>query len=823
MTLDRVRQSLRTLKRQKRFAATAIACLGVAIALNTTMYSVLDGLISPRSEIRNPEQLHDVQWFGDYRQTIPTHERDAALRSASFQDGIAITYWPRAEDRLIEHGSQLREAIVSVVSPNYFAVLGLRPLAGRLLDSRDSAAHVPAVVLGERMWKQLFPDVKEFQPADVLLGGESRHVVGIISKGAGFPYVDVWLLPNAEQLRNGGWTPRVVRRKAAVTAAQAASELALISQRFRVATGEGSEAGWRFRMLERPSYSEWNFRYALIGSVFAVLLIACANLANLQLARGVSRARELATRAAVGATRGDIIWQLLLESGWLALGGLALGSVLTVWGIWLIDHYVPREVAQYMSYPQVSWRVVAFAVSVTLLSLGLVGLLPAVRLSRVDINELLKSGAGTGKARSARRQYGALVVVEVSLALALLCSTGLMVRSAMTVRAYDYRNDYSGLVYGGAMIRPDSGNARARRVWSDILVQQALKTDSVVRAATATSGRPSKRAITAYGRDGQPFSLSAHQWDYSLVSADYFRTTGMPIIRGRNFAPGEFAGHLAIIDSLAAKSLWPGQDPIGKQLKLDSAYVNAPWVTVIGVVTTYRRQFIGSDREAWLAEQVRQFQDRGDRFVGQVWVLNSLDTVTVASTSPRNRWRAGAYISLVVRARGDSKRLPLELRNKLAELGPSVLPSYPRTWEETSRIGQLRAKHDFMATLFSVFALFALSLAALGVYAIIAHMVAQRTREFGVRIAVGAGERDIRQMVLQEGNVLTLSGIAVGLLITYKTAGWVRAFVFSDWDRFDSRVFAVVALLLFAAAWLASYLPARRAMRINPVEALRSE
>ena len=819
--MDRLRQSLRTLMRQKRFAVTAILCLGLAIALNTTMYSVLDGLIRPRSEIVAPERLHEVTWFGDYRQTIPMHEKEAALRSTAFQDGIAATYFARAEDRVIERGAELREASVRVVSSNFFALHGLRPQAGRLLDARDSASQMPAVVLGERMWRQLFPDTRAFEPAEVLVGGQGRHVVGVLSKDAGFPMTDVWMLPNAQQLVNAGWMPKIVRRKAGVTAAQAEAELALISQRFRAATGEGSEAGWRFRYAERPTYSEWNFRYALVGSVFAVLLIACANLANLQLARGMSRARELATRAAVGATRGDIIAQLLLESAWLAVGGLVVGGVLTVWGIALIDHYVPREVAQYMSYPQVSWRVVAFAGAVTLLSLGLVGLLPAIKLSRVDIHELIKSGAGTGKSRSARRQYGALVVVEVSLALALLCSTGLMIRSAFTVRAFDYRNDYRGLISAGAMIRADSGDRRARRVWSERLIQQALRTDSVVRAATITTGCPRKKAVTAYDANGRPFSQTAPQWCYAFVSPDYFRVAGMPIIRGRNFVAGEFAGNLAIIDSLAAKSLWPGQDPIGKQIKLDSVYVNAPWLTVIGVAAEYRRWFTANEEMNQL-ERAHRFQQRGDRFIGSVWVLNSLDTVTITSTSPRNAYREGSYIGLTVRARGESKRLPLELRNKLAEL-PNVNPQYPRTWEQSSGIAYMRAKHDFMATLFTIFGLFALALAALGVYAIIAHMVAQRTREFGVRLAVGAGERDIRQIVLREGNILTLAGIAVGLILTWKSAAWVRAFVFSDWDRYDSRVFAAVAVVLFGVAWLASYLPARRAMRINPVEALKND
>ena len=211
-----------------------------------------------------------------------------------------------------------------------------------------------------------------------------------------------------------------------------------------------------------------------------------------------------------------------------------------------------------------------------------------------------------------------------------------------------------------------------------------------------------------------------------------------------------------------------------------------------------------------------------NQFRGEIYVLNSLDTtrVATAATTARRSW---AMVRYVARARGEPERVPSALRGKLLELGPGVRLGYPEPWDRYTRMRFFVERHDFMATLFLIFSLCALALAALGVYSIIAHMVAQRTREFGLRIAVGAGERDIRQLVLKEGNVLTLTGIAVGLLITYRTAGWVRAFVFSDWDRYDSRVFAVVALVLFAAAWLASYLPARRAMRINPVEALKND
>lgn len=818
MALDQVRQSLRTLARHRRFVATAILCLGVAIALNTTMYSVLDALLKPRSDIRNPEQIVRFDYFGDYKQLIPRAEKHAGFLSLSFHQGVAASR-PSWDDVIAERGSRVREVWTQIITPNWFAFHGLRAAEGRLIDERDLDAPERPVVVGERLWKQLFPEKDRFEPMTITVGGNGRLVVGVLARSAGFPEIDVFQLPlpaEAVTLTARG----LARLKPGVTIEQARAEANVLSQRFRAIAGEGHDAGWRILKNERQFYGDWNFHYALIGSVIAVLLIACGNLANLQLARGVSRARELATRAAVGATRSDIVRQLVLESSWLALGGLIVGGLLTWWGVGIIESNVPRSVTDYIGYPNVNWRVMLVAVAVTLLCLALMGLLPALKLSRVDINELLKAGAGTGKSAAARRQYGILVISEVALALATLCAAGLLVRSALTVRAHDYSEEYRGLFYGFVMLPVTPTDVRTRRDVSETVIQQALRADSVFVVATQGSGKPSRHAVTIYDNAGQPVSLRAPNWSYNVVSPDYFRASLMPIIKGRDFAPGEFADAQVIVDSIAARSLWPGRDAIGQQLKLDSAHIRGPWYTVVGVTRERRRQFT---TDADMAEYERSIaRNFANQFRGQIYVLNSLDTTRVGATAAPAP-RSWAMVRYVARARGEPERVPSALRAKLLELGPGVRLGYPEPWDRYTRMRFLVERHDFMATLFLIFSLCALALAALGVYSIIAHMVAQRTREFGLRIAVGAGERDIRQLVLREGNVLTLTGIAVGLVITYKTAGWVRAFVFSDWDRYDSRVFAVVALVLFAAAWLASYLPARRAMRINPIEALKND
>jgi predicted permease len=808
--------SLRMLGRHRRFSALAIVSLGVAIALNTSMYGVLDAMIRPRIEMRSPEQLYLMPYFGDFRRLIPLHERNQAIREGlRFHDGVTGTRRVAGEG-LVQRGARLREALVVAVLPNYFQLLGVRATAGRLLTASDLTTSPQPVVIGERMWKQLFPEMEEFEPSPILVNGEPRVVVGLISYRANIPGVDndVWMLPPAAAIDSIPLD--IVRLRPTVTPAQAEAELVMLAGRFAQRTRENTrEAGFRFRAATRPPYRANRFHWALTGAVISVLLIACANLANLQLARGVSRARELATRSAVGASRRQIVAHLFIESGWLALGGLLLAAVLTWWGMRIIDASVPATLEGYVTRPQVSWRVLVFAIGATLFSLLLVGLAPAMKLSRVDIGQVLKNGAGTGKSRSTRRQYGVLVVVEVALALALLASTSLLLRAAFETHAFTFGHEYRRLATTFVAFQPAGPrDTRSARDWSEEVVRRARLVPGVVSAATHTWRAPPRRAISVDAPGGAPTTYSSRMLTFQVISPDYLRTRQIPIVQGRDFSQGEFGEPLIVVDERTADFFWPGLDPVGRRVKLDSGHTSAPWLRVIGVAAN-TRDWIPNDRDE---DEARARSRRG---MGVLYLLNAGDTARLLQ-SPHPR-RYTSSLRLVVRTEADPISVLLPLRRTLQALGPNTLVAYPRTWEQTTGIAQLRARHDFMAGLFVVFGVFALSLAAMGVYAIIAHMVAQRTREFGVRIAVGAGERQIRELVLREGNVLTLTGIALGLLLTWKNAALVREFVFSDYDRYDSRVFALASLVIFAVAWLASYIPARRAMRINPTEALRND
>ena len=547
------------------------------------------------------------------------------------------------------------------------------------------------------------------------------------------------------------------------------------------------------------------FHLALIAAVLAVLLVACFNLANLQLARGITRSRELATRAAIGASRSDIIAQLVLESAWLAGVGLLFGLILTVWGMKLVAASVPPSLSEFIVRPQTSWRLFAFAAIATIACLGFIGLVPAIKVSRVDINELLKSGSGTGVSRKSRRQYGALVVVQIGLALALLVGATLLLRTAADLYRLDFSQNFERIVQAWVTVRARGpGDRRTMADVSAELVARVRAIKTVADAATMVQVAPKKHFIALDDPGGTPVEIGVGTFRYRIVSSSYFRTFQHKILKGRDFQEGEFAEPLVIVDDLTARYLWPGADPVGRLIKLGDVRSNAPWLRVIGVAEY---------KNSWDVFSRANPEERNAPRLGGIYVLNGADSTAVGTGS----------LQLSVLGTTNLQRLTVLLQNALNDPARGLRSNYVRRLREMLMIDTMREKQNFIAALFVTFALLALAVAALGVYAIVSHTVSQRTREFGVRMALGAGEREIRRSVLQEGNVLALGGIALGLILASRAVVLLQAFLRSDEDRYDSWLYGVVALVLFAVTLVASYIPARRAMRINPVEALRND
>ena len=798
------RLAARSFARHRGFTAVAIVSLALAIALNTTMYSVLDAMIRPKFDARDPGQVYSLTIWGDYKHTVDDATRRALILSSPDVEGVSYETMAWGGTG-IEYGTRYAQAVQGVADPNLFQFLGVRPERGRAFVEDDARGDVRPVMISERLASTLSPDGPFPLGATILVNGTRAPVIGIFGRGSLVPGSRADLVT---ALPPGAARPvNLVRVRRGISGAQAESSLKVPAERLAVLARMAPDVPrLQLKPVAVSQFSPQRFHYALAAAVIAVLLVACANLANLQLARGIGRARELAVRTALGATRADLVMQLLIESGVLALTGLAAGVVLTYWGVRLLQSRIPPSVAQYVIEPQISWRVFAFAVAVAIVCVMLIGLYPAIRVSRVDPNSLLKAGAGTGALKRNRRQYGIMVAAQIGLALALLCGATLVVRTAIEVHSLDVGFDTRPLVTALIYLRAEHDTALSRVAYANELLAHVRSLPEVSDAAVVASAAPTHNTVTVNERGGTPRELVTPLLGYSVVTAGYFRTMGIRVLRGRDFLEGANAVPEVVIDEHTADGLFPGVDAIGEEIKLGEYKSDAPWLRVAGVVseTSDYRQVLQYRREIKPSR------------VGAIYrVVSESDSLRLRSPG-----RYGS-VQVIARAASDPDRLAVRLRSHLPSGGivrfVSVAPM-----EEAIGIRGERQSHDFVASIFLTFAALGVGLAALGIFGIVSHSVAERTRELGVRIALGASARDILHAVLREGNVMALAGVAVGLYLTKHTAGWLHAFIFED-DEYNAPVFAAVALVLFAVAFLSALWPALRATRIDPVESLRSE
>lgn len=795
-SFDGIRIALRTLGKQPGFTAVVILSLALAIALNTTMYSVLDALVSPRVDIRRPEDVWIVRMYGDYRSRVSLAEREAALRSGL--RNVETVAWVDAineyRKQIFEFGSRLAEGSVRGVGIEYFDLIGPQVVAGRTFRPDDLNAAPKRVVLSEQMASQLIPEGTDPIGVTVSITDTAFVVIGVLSKHSDFPNnrVGAWTLGAP---RERGMFARLIRLRPGSSAQDADRDLQVVAARISAAAGETTPTvAFRFFKPYKPQFSYMRFHLAIGLSVVAVLLVACANIANMQLARGITRRRELALRTALGATRGRIVRHLLTEIALLAVGGLVLGLVLTAWGASLLKASIPSSIGSYIVEPQLSWRVLVFALTATAACVFIVGLVPAIRVSNVDPNEMLKAGNGTGATRSHRRQYGYLVAAEIALALGLLSGASVVVRSAMKMTTDTMRFDPMPLI--GGFLRVDAPSSKAEVRSQSAILQEAARRVAEVPGVVAAGARTSSGAIGG----GVTISDSARgvrvipapMYSYSIVSPGYLRAMGMPILRGRNFAEGERDEAAVIIDEFTAASLWPNANPVGAMIKFGDAKSKVPFVRIVGVAG-----YMNSRRNGpWTTNEMR---------LGAVFYLPGAGD-SVRMTGNNNA------MAIIARGSGDVSRLPLELRR--------VGVIQPRSMGEGFR--QEREGRQFIARMFSLFALMGIGLAAFGIYGVVAHSVAERRRELGVRIALGANARDILRAVLRESVLIALIGVALGLLATKYGVRLLGAFALED-DIYNAPLFAAAALALLVTAAASAFAPALRATKVDPTESLRSE
>jgi len=803
--LREIRYAVRALWLNKVFALVAILCLAFGIGINTTIFSVVDGVLLKPFDFRDPERLvvlHDrhvksgennntgIGWpnYLDLRQSATSYSEIAACgyRSLTLSDG-----------------EEPERFAGSLIDANLFSMLGVTPALGRNFREEENRPGAPGVVLlSDELWKRRYNGDRGILGRSILVNGKASTVVGVMPPRFKFPENQMLWVPLAPLVQQGLRTDRNItvfaRLKSGVTLARANAEAKSIAA--TLATDHPAEnQGWTttVRTLRRE-FIPPDVRLvilAMMGAVTCVLLIACANVANLMLARAASRHREIAIRSAIGAGRGRIVRQLLTESVVVALAGGALGIIVAHWGLNLLDAAIPAEnKPPYYIHWSIDGVALTYTLVISMLTGIVFGLAPALQTAHGNLQDALKEGVrGTGAGGRRNKLRSTLVIAEVAMSLVLLVAAALFVRSFMAINSADSGLDESRLMTMRVYLPGDPYNSDdAKRQRLEDLVRR-IEGLPGVEAATASNtimmgGGGNVDGVIAEGVD-VPHGEEP-QLFFAGVTAHWFKTHGIPILKGRDFSETEASDSsaVAVVNLAFAKKLWPKQDPIGRRFRLLTD-PSAHWITVIG--TTKNVNVGGLDDK----------DNPAAAFLPYLYV------------PARNN-------GITIRVQGDPARIVPGARREIHAADPG-LPLFD-VW--TMRQVRERDYWQFglFSKMFTVFGALALLLALVGVYGVISYGVGQRTHEIGVRMALGARSEDVLRMIVGQGIGLAGIGIGVGLLGAFG-AGRVLSSLLWGTSPADPVSFATIALLLTATAAAASWFPARRAAAVDPMVALREE
>jgi putative ABC transport system permease protein len=799
---------LRMLRKNPSFAAVAILTLALGIGANAAIFSVMNAVLLRPLAMEEPSRVMYVQeqWRDLFPGVSVGNFNDLAQQSASFANLCASN---SASFNLATSAAPERVQ-GELASGNYFATFGVQPLAGRgFTTDEDKPGRGQVVVISERLWRtQLRADLAIVgQP--LLLNGARYTVVGIMPKSFD-PLLnnsDIWIPEafTAKQLADydNHYLNVMGRLKNGVSAAQAQAEMDTIAARLQHQHPiDNKDRGFRATSLTAVLLGDQKLVLRMmLGAVGLLLLIACANVANLQLARARSRQREIALRAAVGASPQRIVRQLLAENVVLGVFGGVGGILLAFWGVsWVVAHG-PADVPR-LQQTAIDARTLAFACGVTLFSSVLFGLAPALRSASIRLSEAFKAGTGSGSGSRDRLRSG-LVIGEVGLALMLMAGAGLLIRSALLVSRVDPGFDTPNLVVGRVgLSETDYHDPAMARQTFERMVRAAAALPGV-QSAAAVSRAPLAGGGNSNGllAEGKPFDM-ANLVDSQLqvVSPGYVSTVRIPLKAGRDFTLQDTRDRtlVTLVNETLARSMWPGQDPIGKRFACcepgPKGRMDPVWHEVVGVV---------ADVRAWGL----------DRQVAPEFYLP-------LAQMPANAWDwIGRTMDLVVRTEGGA--IPVhELQSTVASVAPGI-PIYHVSSMQNNISSSLERSH-FDTMLLAIFAVTALLLSTIGIYGVLSYTVAQRTRDIGIRMTLGATRTQVMGNVLSYGARLTGLGLLAGLGAALVGTRVLTSLLYSVRST-DAVTFAAVSGVLAAVALIASYIPARRATRVDPMVALRHE
>ncbi len=802
-----VRYGLRRLRQNPGFTAATVITLALGIGANTAMFSVVDSVLLRPLPYKAPQQLVVLwQTIGGSPQRVwasPGNFLDWRVQNRAFSDlaafspgGFTLSGLGRAE-----------RVTGASATWNAFSMLGRAPALGRSFRPEDDLPGAPRVaILSYGFWQRRFAGDPKVLGRTIEVDREPHTVIGIMPREFRFFYAPDLLTPlgldPANATRSFEYLLVVGRLKPGVSLAQAQAEMNRVAgnlQRANPKTNQGS--GVRLERARDAAVEDIQIHalWILFGAVALVLLVACVNVANLLLAKAAARQRELAVRASLGAGRGRLVGQLLVESVLLASMGGALGIALAMCLLKLVLNLVPDFAREGLAEIGVDWRVLGFTLALSLVTGLLFGVFPAWRAARLDLQATLKMGGrgGSGSFRQARFR-GALVVLEVALSTVLLASAGLMLRSFAAMESINpgFRRDHI-LTMRLAMDENRFGPGPLRIYYQRVLEKTASLPG--VAAASLSLGIPLQRAQLSmpFHIANQPKTAKETFAPFEIVTADFFRMMGIALHEGRTFTDRDAEGspRVAIVNETFVRRYLKGEDPVGKQLLMQSVIAGSkeagpevPW-EVVGVVAGVK--YLGLDeKRAWPEIYVPMAQ------------------------SP---WPG---VALLVRTQGEPVSVAQAARAALAEVDPEVPVTAVETMDQVVDDSLMQTR--LRTWLISGFAAVALLIAALGIYALISFLVAQATHDLGVRMALGADRGDVLRLVLGRAMVLTAWGLGVGVAGALVCTRILSSLLFQVQPS-DPLTLAAVSALLALVALVAGLIPALRASRIDPVVALRAE